>query len=217
MAFKNDMTMMYAFHDALRRDLDRIARLTARTDDDPKHVLRTAAGWEMFKSYLHVHHTTEDELLWPPMRRALAGDSAGAALLDAMEAEHSAIDPLLAAIDAALADRDAGPARLGELTDALATALCMHLDHEEKDGLPLVDATITAEQWQAFGAEGANRISTDVSRFMPWVFEGAAPEVAASVLGLLPPPIQQAYRDQWQPDYANLNLWGRQGPNHPCP
>lgn len=35
------MTMMYTFHDALRRDLDRIARVTARTDDDdPKHVLR---------------------------------------------------------------------------------------------------------------------------------------------------------------------------------
>jgi hypothetical protein len=55
------------------------------------------------------------------------------ALLDALEAEHSAIDPLLAAIDAALADRDSGPQRLGELTDALATALRAHLDHEEAE------------------------------------------------------------------------------------
>ena len=211
MASKNDMTMMYVFHDALRRDLDRIVRLTARADDDPRHVLRTAAGWEMFKSYLHVHHTTEDEMLWPPMRQALAADSAGATLLDAMEAEHSAIDPLLAAIDAALADRDSGPGRLAELADALAAALRGHLDHEEKDGLPLVDATITAEQWQAFGAEGANRISSDVSRFMPWIFEGAASEVTASVIGLLPPPVQQAYRDQWQPAYVNLNLWSDRG------
>jgi hypothetical protein len=129
-------------------------------------------------------------------------------LLDAMEAEHAAIDPLLAAIDAALADRDSGPGRLGELADALATALRGHLDHEEKEGLPLIDTTITAEQWQAFGAEGAKLISADVSRFMPWMLEGAAPEVTASVLGLLPPPVQQAYRDQWQPGYANLNLWG---------
>jgi hypothetical protein len=29
MTFKNDMTMMYAFHDALRRDLDRAARRAA--------------------------------------------------------------------------------------------------------------------------------------------------------------------------------------------
>jgi hypothetical protein len=82
-----------------------------------------------------------------------------------------------------------------------------HLDHEEKEGLPLIDTTITAEQWQAFGAEGAKLISADVSRFMPWMLEGAAPEVTASVLGLLPPPVQQAYRDQWQPGYAKLTLW----------
>ena len=43
---------------------------------------------------------------------------------------------------------------------------------------------------------------------MPWMLEGAAPEVTASVLGLLPAPVQQAYRDQWQPGYGNLNLWG---------
>jgi hemerythrin-like domain-containing protein len=207
-AFKNDMTMMYAVHDALRRELDRIARVTARTDDDPKHVLRTAVGWEMFKSYLHLHHTSEDELLWPPLRKSLAEGSHAIALLDVMEAEHAAIDPLLAAVDAALADRDSGPGRLGELADALAFALREHLGHEEREGLPLIDATITAAQWQTFGAEGAKLISGDVSRFMPWMLEGAAPEVTASVLGMLPPPVQHAYRDQWQPDYANLNLWG---------
>jgi hypothetical protein len=43
-------------------------------------------------------------MLWPPMRKALADDSDGAALLDdAMEAEHSAIDPLLAASPASWA------------------------------------------------------------------------------------------------------------------
>ena len=112
MPFTNDMTMMYVMHSALRRDLQTIARVTARPNDDPKHVLSAAAGWEMFKSYLRVHHTAEDELLWPLMRKALADDSDGLALLDAMEAEHATIDPLLGAIDAALADRDTGPQQL---------------------------------------------------------------------------------------------------------
>ena len=152
MAFKNDMTMMYAIHDALRRDLDHIARVTARLNDDPKHILRTALGWEMFKAYLELHHTAEDDMLWPPMRQALAGDSAGATLLDAMEAEHSAIDPLLVSIDAALADRESGPQRLGELTDTLAIALRRHLDHEESEGLALIDSTVSEEHWRAFGA-----------------------------------------------------------------
>src|SRR5690348_252637 len=98
MAFKNDMTWMYTVHAALRRDLERIARVSARGDDNPAQVLRTACGWEMFKSYLHVHHTAEDDMLWPPMRQALADGADGNALLDAMEAEHAAIDPLLGAI-----------------------------------------------------------------------------------------------------------------------
>jgi hypothetical protein len=59
MPFKNDMTMMYAMHDALRRDLERIARVTARPNDDPGHVLRTAAGWQVFTSYLHAHSGLE--------------------------------------------------------------------------------------------------------------------------------------------------------------
>jgi len=207
MAFKNDMTMMYAMHDALRRELGQIARVTARPDDDPKRLLRTAAGWEMFKSYLHVHHTTEDDMVWRPVREALADDSAGVALLDAMEAEHSAIAPLLAAIDAALADRDSGPQRPGELTDALANALRGHLDHEEADGLALIDAILTEEQWLAFGAEGGRRIGGDAWRYVPWMLEGATPEVTAAVLGRFPAPLQQAYRDEWQPAYAKLTLW----------
>ena len=207
MAFKNDMTMMYVFHDALRRDLERIVRLTEGTDDDPKHVLRTAAGWEMFTSYLHVHHSAEDDLLWPPMRDALGADSESIALLDAMEAEHAAIDPLLAAIDAALADRDTGPQRLGELTDALATALGAHLDHEEAEGLALIDATVTEQQWQAFGVEGGRRLGGDVQRFLPWVLDDVPPEITTKVVGMLPPPVQQAYRDEWQPTYAALTRW----------
>ena len=36
-------------------------------------------------------------MLWPPMYTALDGDSDGAGLLDATQAEHSAIGPLPAA------------------------------------------------------------------------------------------------------------------------
>jgi hypothetical protein len=34
------MTMMFARHNALRRELERIARVTARTDDDPREWTR---------------------------------------------------------------------------------------------------------------------------------------------------------------------------------
>src|SRR5262249_10604612 len=119
--FKLDMTMMFTIHDAFRRELERIARVTARTDDDPARILRAALGWRMFKAYLRVHHTAEDEAVWGPMAPQLAGRPSDLALLAAMEAEHAAIDPRLNAIDAALADRDRGPEQLGGPVDGLAT------------------------------------------------------------------------------------------------
>jgi hypothetical protein len=54
------------------------------------------------------------------MRAALAGRPDDLALLDAMEAEHAAIQPLLDAVDATVADRNSRPDVLGGLTDALA-------------------------------------------------------------------------------------------------
>ncbi|MBH0247876.1 hemerythrin domain-containing protein, partial [Streptomyces cavourensis] len=69
--FKNlDMTMMFAIHDALRRELERIARITSRVDEDPRHVLSTAVGWELFKKFLTAHHTSEDLTVWPAMYKA---------------------------------------------------------------------------------------------------------------------------------------------------
>lgn len=207
-AFRLDMTMMYAMHHALRRELERIARVTARPDDDPRHVLATAAGWEMFKTYLRVHHTSEDDAVWPVMQLALAGRPDDLALLEAMEAEHAAIDPLLNAMDAALADRDGGPQRLGGLAGELVTALTGHLRHEEGEALPLIDATMTQQQWQHFSEVHGTRIGAEAPRYLPWLLEGAGEQGAAAVLGRFPESLRIAYQDQWQPAYAQLDLWG---------
>jgi iron-sulfur cluster repair protein YtfE (RIC family) len=118
---------------ALLRELEHIAKITARIDDDPRRIFASAAGWAMFKKALHIHHSAEDDALWPAMRQALVGRPDDLALVEAMEAEHAAIDPLIEAIDAALADRDSGPERVGDRTDALASALSRHLKHEEDE------------------------------------------------------------------------------------
>jgi Hemerythrin HHE cation binding domain len=207
MSFRNDMTMMYAVHDALRRELERIARIAARPGDDPRPVLRAAAGWEMFKSYLHIHHTAEDETVWPVMEPLLAGRPDDLALLAAMESEHAAIDPLLSAIDAALADRDYGTQRLGGLVDALVTGLSAHLRHEEDEALALIDVTLTEQQVQRLGQRQAELIGADASRYLPWLLDGVPPNLAAAVLSRVPGPARAAYRDQWRAAYGDLRLW----------
>ena len=78
--FTLDMTMMFAIHDALRRDLEHVAQMDTRNE-----------GWDLFDRMLHLHHTIEDDLLWPVMRDAVAGRPEDLALLDEMETEHAAI------------------------------------------------------------------------------------------------------------------------------
>ncbi|HLU73910.1 MAG TPA: hemerythrin domain-containing protein [Nonomuraea sp.] len=204
MTYRLDMSMMFAMHDALRRELERLAVVAAKTGDDPRRILKTAVGWELFKTFLRVHHTAEDVALWPAMRAAVSPD--GLALLDAMEDEHAAIDPLLDAVDAALADRDHGAERLGGLVDALAAGLGGHLRHEESEGLALIDATLGEEQWRRFGQTHREGIGGD-PRYLPWLLDSQDPRRVAAVLDAMPAGIKEAYRDEWRPAYDRLTLY----------
>ena len=68
MEFRLDMSMMFAMHDALRRELAQVGRIAARRDADPGTLLRSALGWELFKKFLLAHHRAEDDSLWPVLR-----------------------------------------------------------------------------------------------------------------------------------------------------
>jgi hypothetical protein len=207
MEYKLDMSMMFAMHDALRRELVQVARIAALRDDDPGKLLRAALGWELFKKFLLVHHTTEDDVLWPALRESVAGHPDRLALADALEAEHAVIGPLLTAIDAAAADPDYGYQRLGDITDELAGQLTAHLTHEETDGLALIDASLTPKQWQQFAKAHSDRLTGDAPTYMPWLLNGASPQTLDNIMSKFPPPLLTAYREQWAPRYAALTIW----------
>ena len=207
MEYQLDMSMMFAMHDALRRELVQVARIGRRTGDHPGQLLRAALGWELFKKFLLVHHQSEDDTLWPALRANVAGQPERVALADALEAEHAVIEPLLTAIDAAAADPDYGYQRFGDIVDELATKLSAHLSHEETDGLPLIDVSLTAQEWQHFAQVHAERIGGDAPMYMPWLLNGASPQTLDAVLGKFPPPLLTAFREQWGPRFAALDLW----------
>lgn len=208
MEYKLDMSMMFAMHDALRRELKEVTRIATLRDDNPGPMLRAALGWELFKKFLLVHHQTEDDVLWPELRTRASQDHPGRlALADALEAEHAVIEPLLTAIDAAAADPDYGYQRLGDITDELAAKLTAHLTHEENDGLALIDATLSPQQWQHFAQVHGQRLAGDASTYMPWLLNGASPQTQDNVIGKFPPPLLAAYREQWAPAYAALTIW----------
>jgi hypothetical protein len=106
----------------------------------------------------------------------------------------------------ALADRDSGPERVGDLTDGLASALSGPLKHEVDEALPLIEATVT-QQWRHFGEVHGSRIGPDAPRLIPWLLDGADEHAVATMLARLPEPVRAAYWDQWQPAYAALDRW----------
>ena len=122
--------------------------------------------------------------------------------------EHAAIDPLLEAIDAAVEQPGSGARSLGELIAELVQAVEDHLDHEEQEALPLIDATLTDEQWRRFGADHRAKVGSQTPRWMPWILDGALPEHADIILGRLPEQARATFHEQWQPAYLALDLWG---------
>jgi hypothetical protein len=211
MEYKLDMSMMFAMHDALRRELVQVARVAGQRNGHPGTRLEAAQGWELFKRFLLVHHRSEDDALWPVLRAHVAAKPDLVAVVDALEAEHAAIDPLLAAIDAAAADPDYGYQRFGDIVDELAGKLTGHLTHEESEGLPLVDASLTPAEWQHYAQVHTERIGGDAPVAIPWLLDRASPQTREAVLSQLPPPLLATLREQWEPRYASLHIWDAAG------
>lgn len=182
-----DFTMMFTVHDAFRRELRRLTDHTG--DPDP-------LGWRLFTRWLTVHHVTEDAVLWPMLPPH--------PLLDEMAAEHATIDPLLAAVGTALrTGADHRPAAA-----ALRDGLTAHLRHEEEAALPLIEATLTQEQWARFGAAHRDGIGDDVPRYLPWLLDELPGDRRGQVLTGLKPEVRTAYETEWQAAYDRLTLWG---------
>jgi Hemerythrin HHE cation binding domain len=202
-----DLTIMLGAHAAFRRDLVQLARAAAFADlPDPARRAAVQAGWEVFKRQLHLHHTAEDAVVWPALRDRLDHSEHAMSVLDAMEAEHKQIDPLLAAVDEAFGHPR--PRGLADVTDALATSLTGHLSHEERDGLPLIGMALTAAEWRGVGLRIARRSGlSKAGEMFAWIADGADPDQAAAVVGTLPPPARLIYRAIWKPRYQRTPRW----------
>jgi hemerythrin-like domain-containing protein len=201
MSEKIDFTEMYVTHDAFRRDLDRLeAAAEAGTTDDP----RIRDGWENFKAQLLVHHSVEDEKLWPRLT-PLVKDPGAQTLLKDMEAEHARIDPLLEGFDRALED---GAEDLVVRAKELADVLGQHLEHEEEAALPLIQEVLTPADWRAFGRAMARKQGIrGASVWVPWIADGMAPADERRFLARFPAPLRLLNRLMWAPRYERRRLW----------
>lgn len=173
-----DMQMMYVMHHGFRRDLAKFASAAQHTPVEDRVAWRLLARrWEILSAVLHEHHTGEDAGLWPWL--LAHGTAEDVATLEAMEAEHAEIDPLLESCAAGLRRLAAHPdedARAALAVRLVATrdSLARHLAHEETEAIPILQRLMTQEQWQAIDEEffAENLTPRFVVRVVPWAAYG---------------------------------------------
>ena len=178
-----DLVVMYAVHHAFRRDLAAFARAVPATPvEDGATWAALERRWTRFAEVLHHHHTGEDAGLWPLLleRVTAAGDLAAARVLEAMEAEHDEIDPLLEACAAGFARMAARGtaderAALAVRTAAARDCLGRHLEHEETEALALVQRHLSSADWHRMEQEhfkGRPMPLATTLFLVPWVCDG---------------------------------------------
>ncbi len=187
----NDLAGMYVMHHAFRRDLRAFAAAVASTPAHSRDRWRALhERWQEFSLFLHHHHSTEDAALWPLLlaRVDAAGDALGRATLEAMEAEHEGIDPLLTACGegfATLARRtdDDARAALEVRVVAARDQLQAHLAHEEHDALTLVQRHLTPAEWHHLDTVFGQAYSfPETLRAMPWALHELPAEARRRLL-----------------------------------
>ncbi|MFE6920924.1 hemerythrin domain-containing protein [Nocardia sp. NPDC057663] len=144
-----DTRVMGIVHTAMRRDLTRARTVLAEWPypfDEQRRAVADHLGWLM--NFLHHHHESEDEHLYPLVR---ARNLAARPLLDPMDADHRSILPAIAALtSAAAAYKTSADAREEVLValDELRVLLFPHLEREENEMMPIVSDTISDAEWR---------------------------------------------------------------------
>lgn len=190
-----DTRTMGVIHAALRRDFDRSALVLA----DPALATETrvrAVGVHLtwLVDFLHDHHDVENTRLYPLVH---AANPQSHALLDAMSGQHAAVaETLHEAADAGLAAQDGRvplaerTARLARAVSAVRARLNPHLEQEELELMPVVEASITRAQWDSYEAGNLDRTKRELATIGHWAIDGLPEDLHPVITGTVPAPVR---------------------------
>ncbi len=195
-----DLTIMYVVHHAVRRDLRAFAAAAERTPVTDRMTWQTlTTRWEHFSAVLRQHHRSEDDGVWSLLRGRVDGCERG--ILEAMEAGHSAIEPMLAASSAAyralaLTGDDTARAELVATLLDTATGVRDQLAHEESAAIPLIQKYVSPQEWAAIAEEHFHRGMPPalMVAMVPWMMHELPIGTQARVLAVAPLPVRVIWR-----------------------
>jgi len=173
----------------LYRELPVLIREVEPGDLDRAAVVGDYATLDFFA--LHLHHETEDTVLWD---RLTTRQPACVAHVDQLRAQHAEVASQLARIEPQLspwvATADAGlrDAFVGDI-EHLRDTLFAHLGQEEDDVLPVAGAVLSQKEWDEL--EAHTRATLIAHR------KELPKDVMSLQLGLLLASVPEAERDEW--------------------
>ena len=173
----------------LYRELPLLVRDVDAGDIERATIVGDYAKLDFFA--LHLHHETEDLVLWD---RLTARDPGCAVHVDQMRAQHAEVADQLARLEpqlepwVATADpglRDAFAADIGKLRDTLVA----HLGQEEDDIMPVAGMVLSQREWDELEAHTRATLTARRKEF--------SRDVLSLQLGLLLASVPEGERDEW--------------------
>jgi hemerythrin-like domain-containing protein len=193
-----DVHEMVVIHRVFRREFSAIPTLVRRVAEGDRARAETVGSHlGLILAGLHMHHTGEDEVLWPLLLER-AAPSTG--LVETMQSQHQRVDEYADQLGPLLDAWKAHPSPLGgeqlaRIVEQFAQALLEHLDLEEREILPLVSRHISVAEWDSLGEHGKDSMS---ARQLPLMFgsilEEADEDERSRMLAHLPGPIRLVMR-----------------------
>jgi hemerythrin-like domain-containing protein len=195
---------MYAIHHALTGALDAAPSYVAKAGGDSERVEVIGSFYANVLELLHVHHTGEDEVVYPMLEARCADRRAD---LERIDSQHQLLHAPMDAARSAIATWQAEPSteNAHAVIDAVAVIdeiLRPHLAEEETVMLPIAAQWMSPEEWGQLSGHAMRIFRAD----KPWlalglVREQLTPKQRDGMLAGMPPEMRTAWLEQMEPAF----------------
>jgi len=203
-----DTSDMHIPHDLLRKAMKSPEAVLGRVPrGDVEREQEVALYYSTVLTFLHAHHRSEDELLWPRLRDRAPQH---VELYERMEAEHLGISTACDAAQTAATAYAAGPgeattAELASAITALRHEVEQHLSEEEREILPIAAVTMTQQEWGELPAHAMAQLPPEhLWLVLGLVLDHATATERQMIGGMLPDPVRAVWESEGRQKYETF-------------
>ena len=202
--YNTDVSDMLAVHKALTGALEAAPEYVAKVGVEAERVEVVGSFYENVIEFLHVHHTGEDELIYPVLEERCAESRSE---LERIDEQHKLLHAPMAAGRSAIATWRAAPSAdnaqaVIEAIASIAEPLRPHLAEEEAVMLPIATKWMSPEEWGQLSGHSMMSFRAD----KPWLMLGLVREQLNQaqrdrMLAGMPPEMRAMWTEQMEPAF----------------